>query len=139
MSLTLPQAAMIVEVSLRKGRETGCAPLAVAVLDAGGHLKCFAREDGAGIIRTAGSRARTRRSSKAPIRRRRRQPRRRSRCGPMRRRWRSVGPCQGEHDRHADSCLHRLSIRGAAILSQARPQAPQGPLTISQAATMPGI
>ena len=51
MSLTLPQAAMIVEVSLRKGRETGCAPLAVAVLDAGGHLKCFAREDGAGIIR----------------------------------------------------------------------------------------
>ena len=42
---------MIVEVALRKGRETGCAPLAVAVLDAGGHLKCFAREDGAGIIR----------------------------------------------------------------------------------------
>ena len=51
MSLTLPQAATIVEVSLRKGRETGCAPLAVAVLDAGGHLKAFAREDGAGIIR----------------------------------------------------------------------------------------
>jgi uncharacterized protein GlcG (DUF336 family) len=51
MSLTLKQAATIVEVALRTGRETSCAPLAVAVLDAGGHLKAFAREDGAGIIR----------------------------------------------------------------------------------------
>jgi uncharacterized protein GlcG (DUF336 family) len=51
MSLTLKQATTIVEASLRKGRETGCAPLAVAVLDAGGHLKAFAREDGAGIVR----------------------------------------------------------------------------------------
>jgi uncharacterized protein GlcG (DUF336 family) len=49
--LTLQHATTIVEASLRKGRETGCAPLAVAVLDAGGHLKAFAREDGAGIIR----------------------------------------------------------------------------------------
>ncbi len=49
--LTLAQATTIVEAALRKGRETGCAPLAVAVLDAGGHLKAFAREDGAGIIR----------------------------------------------------------------------------------------
>ena len=51
MSLTLTQATTIEEASLRKGRETGCAPLAVAVLDAGGHLKAFAREDGAGIVR----------------------------------------------------------------------------------------
>jgi hypothetical protein len=51
MSLTLQQATTIVEAALRKGRETACAPLAVAVLDAGGHLKAFAREDGAGIIR----------------------------------------------------------------------------------------
>jgi uncharacterized protein GlcG (DUF336 family) len=51
MSLTLKQATTIVEVSLHTGRETSCAPLAVAVLDAGGHLKAFAREDGAGIIR----------------------------------------------------------------------------------------
>jgi uncharacterized protein GlcG (DUF336 family) len=51
MSLTLKQATTIVEAALRKGRETGCAPLAVAVLDAGGHLKAFAREDGAGIVR----------------------------------------------------------------------------------------
>jgi uncharacterized protein GlcG (DUF336 family) len=49
--LSLQQATTIVEAALRKARETGCAPLAVAVLDAGGHLKAFAREDGAGIIR----------------------------------------------------------------------------------------
>src|SRR5262245_37028592 len=49
--LTLRQALTIVEASLEKGRETGCAPLAVAVLDAGGHLKAFGREDGAGIVR----------------------------------------------------------------------------------------
>jgi uncharacterized protein GlcG (DUF336 family) len=47
----LGQAMTIVEAALRKARETGCAPLAVAVLDDGGHLKAFAREDGAGIIR----------------------------------------------------------------------------------------
>ena len=51
MSLTLQQATTIVETALRTGRETSCAPLAVAVLDAGGHLKAFAREDGAGIVR----------------------------------------------------------------------------------------
>jgi uncharacterized protein GlcG (DUF336 family) len=49
--LTLAQATTIVESALRRARETGCAPLAVAVLDDGGHLKAFAREDGAGIIR----------------------------------------------------------------------------------------
>jgi uncharacterized protein GlcG (DUF336 family) len=49
--ITLGQAMTIVEAALRTGRETGCAPLAVAVLDDGGHLKAFAREDGAGIVR----------------------------------------------------------------------------------------
>ncbi|MDO8478828.1 MAG: heme-binding protein [Candidatus Rokubacteria bacterium] len=49
--ITLEQATTVVEAALRKGRETGCAPLAVAVLDDGGHLKAFSREDGAGIIR----------------------------------------------------------------------------------------
>jgi uncharacterized protein GlcG (DUF336 family) len=49
--LTLQQATTIVEAALRKARATGCAPLAVAVLDAGGHLTAFAREDGAGIVR----------------------------------------------------------------------------------------
>jgi uncharacterized protein GlcG (DUF336 family) len=51
MTITLSQATTIVEMALRKARETSCAPLAVAVLDAGGHLKAFAREDGAGILR----------------------------------------------------------------------------------------
>ena len=51
MALTLTQATTIVDAALKKGRETSCAPLAVAVLDAGGHLKAFAREDDAGIIR----------------------------------------------------------------------------------------
>ncbi len=49
--ITLEQATTIVQAALGKARETGCAPLAVAVLDAGGHLKAFAREDGAGIVR----------------------------------------------------------------------------------------
>jgi uncharacterized protein GlcG (DUF336 family) len=51
MSLTLAQATTIVESALKKGRETSCAPLTVAVLDAGGHLKAFAREDDSGILR----------------------------------------------------------------------------------------
>ena len=51
MSLTLSQATTIVESALKKGRELNLAPLTVAVLDAGGHLKAFAREDGSGIVR----------------------------------------------------------------------------------------
>src|SRR5262245_48947472 len=46
--ISLGQARTIVDAALRKARETGCAPLAIAVLDDGGHLKAFAREDGAG-------------------------------------------------------------------------------------------
>ena len=49
--ITLGQAMTIVEAALGRARETSCAPLAVAVLDDGGHLKPFAREDGAGIVR----------------------------------------------------------------------------------------
>jgi uncharacterized protein GlcG (DUF336 family) len=49
--ITLAQAMTILEAALRSAREAGCAPLAVAVLDDGGHLKAFAREDGASIIR----------------------------------------------------------------------------------------
>jgi uncharacterized protein GlcG (DUF336 family) len=51
MTLTLSQATTIVQSALAKGRETGCAPLTVAVLDAGGHLKALAREDDSGILR----------------------------------------------------------------------------------------
>jgi uncharacterized protein GlcG (DUF336 family) len=51
MPLTLAQASTIVDVALKKGRETSCAPLTVAVLDAGGHLVAFKREDRSGILR----------------------------------------------------------------------------------------
>ena len=51
MSVTLAQASTIVDVALRKGRETNCAPLTVAVLDAGGHLVALKREDRSGILR----------------------------------------------------------------------------------------
>ncbi len=50
-TLTLEQASAIVDGALAKGRETGCRPLVVAVLDAGGHLKALKREDGSGILR----------------------------------------------------------------------------------------
>lgn len=49
--LSLLRSLKIVDEAVQKGRETGCEPLAVAVLDSGGHLKAFAREDGAGILR----------------------------------------------------------------------------------------
>src|SRR5438046_8746334 len=49
--LTLAQASTIVEAALKKGRETNCAPLTVAVLDAGGHLVAFKREDKSGLLR----------------------------------------------------------------------------------------
>ena len=51
MSVTLAQASTIVDVALKKGRETNCAALTVAVLDAGGHLVAFKREDKSGILR----------------------------------------------------------------------------------------
>jgi uncharacterized protein GlcG (DUF336 family) len=50
-SVTLAQASTIVDAALKKGRETNCAPLTVAVLDAGGHLVAFKREDKSGILR----------------------------------------------------------------------------------------
>jgi uncharacterized protein GlcG (DUF336 family) len=50
-ALTLVQAMKILEMALSKGRETKCEPLTVSVLDSGGHLKAFAREDATGILR----------------------------------------------------------------------------------------
>ncbi len=50
-SLTLAQASTIVDVALQKGRATNSAPLVAAVLDAGGHLVAFKREDKVGIMR----------------------------------------------------------------------------------------
>jgi uncharacterized protein GlcG (DUF336 family) len=51
MSLTLAQASTIVDVALKSARENNLAPLTVAVLDAGGHLVAFKREDKSGILR----------------------------------------------------------------------------------------
>jgi uncharacterized protein GlcG (DUF336 family) len=51
MSVTLTQASIIVDVALKKARETNLAPLTVAVLDAGGHLVAFKREDKSGLLR----------------------------------------------------------------------------------------
>ena len=51
MSLTLAQASTIIDVALKTGREKKFAALSVAVLDAGGHLVAFKREDKSGILR----------------------------------------------------------------------------------------
>jgi uncharacterized protein GlcG (DUF336 family) len=51
MALTLAQASRIVDGALEKGHDLKCAPLTVAVLDAGGHLVAFKREDHSGIMR----------------------------------------------------------------------------------------
>ena len=50
-TLNLAQAGVIIDAALAEGRRRRLAPLAVAVLDAGGHLIAFKREDGAGFVR----------------------------------------------------------------------------------------
>ena len=50
-TLSLEQALQIIHGALQKGHEIGCDPLSVAVLDAGGHLVAFMREDNSGILR----------------------------------------------------------------------------------------
>jgi len=49
--LKLAQADIIIDTALAEARRQNMAPLAVAVLDAGGHLIAYKREDGAGIVR----------------------------------------------------------------------------------------
>jgi uncharacterized protein GlcG (DUF336 family) len=49
--ISLSQAQDIITAALAKGRSDNFLPLVVAVLDTGGHLKTYAREDGAGILR----------------------------------------------------------------------------------------
>ncbi|MVA82657.1 heme-binding protein [Agrobacterium vitis] len=49
--LSLSKASEIIDTALAQARASNFAPLAVAVLDAGGHLIAYKREDGAGIIR----------------------------------------------------------------------------------------
>ncbi|MFT4962330.1 MAG: hypothetical protein ACI92Z_003427 [Paracoccaceae bacterium] len=47
MSISLRKARMIIRKTLEKGREIEAKPLSVIVLDAGGNVQAFEREDGA--------------------------------------------------------------------------------------------
>ncbi|MEA3135522.1 MAG: hypothetical protein QOG17_3368 [Gammaproteobacteria bacterium] len=49
--LSLHQAEGIVDAGLDRARELGLKPLTIAVLDAGGHLVAFKRQDKSGILR----------------------------------------------------------------------------------------
>ena len=47
MGISLRKARTVIRKSLEKGREMRLKPLSVVVLDAGGHVQAFEREDGA--------------------------------------------------------------------------------------------
>lgn len=47
MTISLKSAQTIIDISLAKGKEMGLKPLSAVVLDAGGNVQAFAREDGA--------------------------------------------------------------------------------------------
>jgi uncharacterized protein GlcG (DUF336 family) len=49
--LTLSQASQIVDAGLARAAELKLRPMTIAVLDAGGHLLAFKRQDGSGILR----------------------------------------------------------------------------------------
>ncbi|WP_027231152.1 heme-binding protein [Phyllobacterium sp. UNC302MFCol5.2] len=49
--ITLSKANSIIKAALAKGAETGMRPLSVTVLDAGGHLKAFQKQDGSSMLR----------------------------------------------------------------------------------------
>lgn len=51
MTLDLNAARTIIAAARRAGQQQGFKPLSVAVLDAGGHLLAFEREDGASNMR----------------------------------------------------------------------------------------
>ena len=50
-SLSLAAAERIIDAALAARRAEGLLPLVVAVLDAGGNLVAFKREDGSGVLR----------------------------------------------------------------------------------------
>jgi len=49
--ISLDQANAVIAAALDKGRALGLKPLSVAVMDAGGHLIAFQRQDGASTLR----------------------------------------------------------------------------------------
>jgi len=50
-AITLAKANAIIEAAFAKGRDTGLKPLVVCVLDAGGHLVAYQRQDGSSLLR----------------------------------------------------------------------------------------
>ncbi len=50
-TLTLAQAQQIIAGALAHSKSAGYKPMGIAVLDEAGHLKAFAREDGASMFR----------------------------------------------------------------------------------------
>lgn len=50
-SLSLEPAVRIIDEAIAARRKEGLLPLAIAVLDAGGNLVAFKREDGCGVLR----------------------------------------------------------------------------------------
>lgn len=50
-SLTLDHANTLIAAAIKEGEAKGFAPLAVCVLDAGGHVQAFQRADGASMMR----------------------------------------------------------------------------------------
>ena len=49
--ISLQQASTIIEAALGRGSDLGLKPLSVSVLDAGGHMIAFQRQDGASSLR----------------------------------------------------------------------------------------
>lgn len=49
--ITLAQAKSLVEAAFAEGQKRNLKPLTIAVLDAGSHLLCFERQDGASTMR----------------------------------------------------------------------------------------
>ena len=51
MELTLNQANQLIDAALKTARKLNLPPVAIAVLDEGGHLKALQREDGVSFLR----------------------------------------------------------------------------------------
>ena len=46
--LTITEAQLVIDGAIAKSKELDLKPLTIAVVDDGGHLKAFARQDGPG-------------------------------------------------------------------------------------------
>jgi uncharacterized protein GlcG (DUF336 family) len=55
--ITLDQASDVIEGALQHARSKSLPPMTVAVLDSGGHLVAFKKEDGSSLLREAIARA----------------------------------------------------------------------------------